>query len=289
MYIKHSKFKNTGILFEILVKRITADTLSKDDSPALSTLRKYFVNTELGKEYKLYEMVFKGKNVKETKANAILNTVIESSKKLNRTRLRREKYNLIKELKENYNIADLFKTKISDYKTYASLYTLFEIYNTNKATDPNQIVDNKVTILEHLTKTPIERDDVKGNILEEFKSYDKDVRILTYRILLEKFNEKYSDLSKTQKRILKEFINSVDSTSSLKEFYNTEVVTIKKQISEQIKITKDKTIQIKLEEVSKLINELEKRDKIKSEHLVDLLQYHSLLEELSNVHVPVQA
>tara|TARA_B100000927_G_scaffold114857_1_gene92973 strand:- start:1668 stop:2537 length:870 start_codon:yes stop_codon:yes gene_type:complete len=289
MYIKHSKFKNTGILFEILVKRITADTLSKDDSPALSTLRKYFVNTELGKEYKLYEMVFKGKNVKETKANAILNTVIESSKKLNRTRLRKEKYNLIKELKENYNIEDLFKTKISDYKTYASLYTLFEIYNTNKATDPNQIVDNKVTILEHLTKTPIERDDVKGNILEEFKSYDKDVRILTYRILLEKFNEKYSDLSKTQKRILKEFINSVDSTSSLKEFYNTEVVTIKKQISEQIKITKDKTIQIKLEEVSKLINELEKRDKIKSEHLVDLLQYHSLLEELSNVHVPVQA
>jgi len=289
MYIKHSKFKNTGILFEILVKRITADTLSKDDSPALSTLRKYFVNTELGKEYKLYEMVFKGKNVKETKANAILNTVIESSKKLNRTRLRKEKYNLIKELKENYNIADLFKTKISDYKTYASLYTLFEIYNTNKATDPNQIVDNKVTILEHLTKTPIERDDVKGNILEEFKSYDKDVRILTYRILLEKFNEKYSDLSKTQKRILKEFINSVDSTSSLKEFYNTEVVTIKNQISEQIKITKDKTIQIKLEEVSKLINELEKKDKIKSEHLVDLLQYHSLLEELSNIHVPIQA
>ena len=284
MYIKHSKFKNTGILFEILVKRITADTLSKDDSPALSTLRKYFVNTELGKEYKLYEMVFKGKNVKETKANAILNTVIESSKKLNRTRLRKEKYNLIKELKENYNIADLFKTKISDYKTYASLYTLFEIYNTNKATDPNQIVDNKVTILEHLTKTPIERDDVKGNILEEFKSYDKDVRILTYRILLEKFNEKYSDLSKTQKRILKEFINSVDSTSSLKEFYNTEVVTIKKQISEQIKITKDKTIQIKLEEVSKLINELGKREKVKSDHLVDLLQYHSLLQELTLSH-----
>ena len=289
MYIKHSKFKNTGILFEILVKRITADTLSKDDSPALSTLRKYFVNTELGKEYKLYEMVFKGKNVKESKANAILNTVIESSKKLNRTRLRKEKYNLIKELKENYNISDLFKTKISDYKTYASLYTLFEIYNTSKATDPNQIVDNKVTILEHLTKSPVERDSVKGSILEEFKSYDKDVRVLTYRILLEKFNEKYSDLSKTQKRILKEFINSVDSTSSLKEFYNTEVVTIKKQISEQIKITKDKTIQIKLEEVSKLINELDKKDKIKSEHLVDLLQYHSLLEELSNTHVQVQA
>jgi hypothetical protein len=289
MYIKHSKFKNTGILFEILVKRITADTLSKGDSPAINTLRKYFVNTELGKEYKLYEMVFKGKNVKENKANAILDTVIESSKKLNRTRLRKEKYNLIKELKENYNTADLFKTKISDYKTYASLYTLFEIYNTENATDPNQIVDNKVIILEHLTSTPIVRDDVKGDIIEEFKSYDKDVRILTYRILLEKFNEKYSDLSPTQKRILKEFINSVDSTSQLKEFYNTEVQTIKKTILEQIKVTKDKAIQIKLEEVSKLITELNKKDKVKTDHLVDLLQYHSLLNELNKVHAPLQA
>ena len=289
MYIKHSKFKNTGILFEILVKRITADTLSNGDSPAINTLRKYFVNTELGKEYKLYEMVFKGKNVKENKANAILNTVIESSKKLNRTRLRKEKYNLIKELKENYNTADLFKTKISDYKTYASLYTLFEVYNTENPTDPNQIVDNKVIILEHLTSTPIERDNVKGDIIEEFKSYDKDVRILTYRILLEKFNEKYSDLSPTQKRILKEFINSVDNTSSLKDFYNTEVQNIKKTISEQIKVTKDKIIQIKLEEVSKLINELNKKDKVKTDHLVDLLQYHSLLNELNKVHAPLQA
>ena len=289
MYIKHSKFKNTGILFEILVKRITADTLSNGDSPAINTLRKYFVNTELGKEYKLYEMVFKGKNVKENKANAILNTVIESSKKLNRTRLRKEKYNLIKELKENYNTADLFKTKISDYKTYASLYTLFEVYNTENPTDPNQIVDNKVIILEHLTSTPIERDNVKGDIIEEFKSYDKDVRILTYRILLEKFNEKYSDLSPTQKRILKEFINSVDNTSSLKDFYNTEVQNIKKTISEQIKVTKDKIIQIKLKEVSKLINELNKKDKVKTDHLVDLLQYHSLLNELNKVHAPLQA
>lgn len=284
MYIKHSKFKNTGILFEILVKRITADTLSKGESPAINTLRKYFVNTELGKEYKLYEMVFKGKNVKENRANAILDTVIESSKKLNRTRLRKEKYNLIKELKENYNTADLFKTKISDYKTYASLYTLFEVYNTENPTDPNQIVDNKVIILEHLTSVPIERDNVKGDIIEEFKSYDKDVRILTYRILLEKFNEKYSDLSPTQKRILKEFINSVDNTSSLKDFYNTEVQNIKKTISEQIKVTKDKIIQIKLEEVSKLINELSKKDKVKTDHLVDLLQYHSLVNELNITH-----
>jgi hypothetical protein len=281
MYIKHSKFKNTGILFEILVKQITADTLSGNNSAAIKILKKYFVNTELGKEYKLYETVFKAKNVSETKANATLTTIVEASQKLNRTKLRKEKYNLVKELKEFYNIDDLFKTKLADYKAQAALYVLFEVYNTQKPTDPNQIIDNKVTLLEHLTKSSIERSDVKEDVIQEFKSYDKDLRTLTYRIMLEKFNEKYSDLSSRQKYILKEFIESVDSTPRLKEFYNSEIKYLQEAISKEIKKTSDKAIKIKLQEISKFIVELDKRSNIKNDHLVDLLQYHNLLEELT--------
>jgi hypothetical protein len=281
MYIKHSKFKNTGILFEILVKQITADTLSGNNSAAIKILKKYFVNTELGKEYKLYETVFKAKNVSETKANATLTTIVEASQKLNRTKLRKEKYNLVKELKEFYNIDDLFKTKLADYKAQAALYVLFEVYNTQKPTDPNQIIDNKVTLLEHLTKSSIERDEVKEDVIQEFKSYDKDLRTLTYRIMLEKFNEKYSDLSSRQKYILKEFIESVDSTPRLKEFYNSEIKYLQETISKEIKKTSDKAVKIKLQEISKFIVELDKRSNIKNDHLVDLLQYHNLLEELT--------
>ena len=132
MYIKHSKFKNTGILFELLVRKITADTLAGIESPSVNILKKYFVNTELGKEYKLYETIFKPKNITEGKANAILGTILEASKKLNRKSLKREKYNIVKELREHYNVEDLFKTNISHYKSLAALYTLFEIYNSLK-------------------------------------------------------------------------------------------------------------------------------------------------------------
>ena len=283
MRIKHSKFKNTGLLFELLVRTITSDTLNGKESPAINILKKYFVNTELGKEYKLYETVFKKSIISEGKANIILNTVLETSRKLNRSALRREKYNIIKELKECYNLEELFKTKISNYKPLASLYTLFEIFNSKDITDPSQIVDNRVSIMEYLTKSEMNKEDVKEDILEEFKSYDKDLRILTYRVLLEKFNDKYSNLNSSQKTVLKEFINNVDNTSNLKNFYNTKINEIKTTLNSEIKNVKDKASKIKLEEVSKYLKEVDKRQRINNDNLVDLLQYYSLLEELKLV------
>lgn len=284
MYIKHSKFRNTGILFEVIVRKITSDTLSGKNSPAIDIVKTHFVNTELGKEYKLYETIFNSKNLDSNKASAVLSTVLEQSQKLNRSRIRKEKYNLISELKKHYNVEDLFKTKLHNYKAQAAFYTLIETYNTNKLIDPNQIVDNKVTLLEHLTSQEVERQNVKEDVIEEFKSQDKDIRTLTYYVLLEKFNDKYSSLNSKQKHILKEFIESVDNTPQLKEFYNKEVNFIKEEIAKQLKNTTSEVIKIKLNEVSSLIKELDKRTVIKSDHLVDLLQYHSLLEELTKAN-----
>ena len=211
MEIKHSKFKNTGILFELLVRQVTSDTLNSTDSSALGIIKRYFSKGELSKELKLYESLTKNTQLQESRANLLVQTLLESSKKLNRTTLKRERYNLIKEIKESYNANEFFTHKIPHYKAYAAFYTLVESENVKDIADTNQIVSNKVTLLEYLSSTPISEAKVEHDVIEEFKTYDKDTRILTYRVLLEKFNGKYDSFYPSQKEILKEFIHSVDS------------------------------------------------------------------------------
>jgi hypothetical protein len=280
MNIKHSKYKNTGILFELLVRQVTADTLNGGNSPALGIIKKYFVKGELSKELKLYETLTKKTNLSESYANTVLQTLLESSKKLNRTSLKKSKYNLINEIKKNYSLDEFFKTKVPHYKIYAAFYTLTEIENAQDIISPDQIITNKVTLLEQLSASPIEEKKVKEDVIQEFQTYDKDTRILAYKILLEKFNGKYSDLYDSQKIILKEFINSVDSTPRLREFYNSQVNELKSTLQELSAITTDKAIQIKLNEVASLLTELDKTASIKTDNLVDLLQYCELVEEL---------
>jgi hypothetical protein len=280
MNIKHSKYKNTGILFELLVRQVTSDTLNGIDSAALKLIQKFFVKSELGKEYKLYESLGKNTSLTEGKANVMIQTLLETSKKLNRSNLRREKYNLINEIKKHYNLEDFFKTKLPNYKTFAAFYTLVEIQNTDALVDADIIVSNKMTLLEHLSTSQIKTQQVEAEILREFQSYDKDTRMLTYRILMEKFNGKYSNLYESQKEILRQYINSVDSTPVLKEFYNTKVNEIKIALNELNSKVTDKAVQIKINEVANLINELDKTAKVSSEDIVNILQYCELYEEL---------
>ena len=284
MNIKHSKYKNTGILFELLVRQVTADTLNGGESAALGIIKKYFVKSELSKEYKLYEALTKSTSLTESKANVLVQTLLETSKKLNRGILRREKYSLINEIRSSYNLEEFFKTKLPHYKTFAAFYMLSEIQNSDALVDTNLIVNNKMTILEHLSSNEIKEEKVEEDVLQEFQSYDKDTRMLTYRILMENFNGKYTNLYDSQKEVLRQYINSVDSTPVLREFYNTEVGKIKAQLAELNSSITDKTVQIKINEVISLVTELDKKDKVSSDNIVNILQYLELVEELKKAH-----
>ena len=279
MKIKHSKYKNPGILFELLVRQITADTLKGDDSPAIDILKKFFVKTELGREYKLYETILKSKVLNESRANVFITTALDASKKLNKGQLRNQKYQLIREIKDNYKVEEFFSSKIKNYKELAALYTLIEGYNSKDISDTQQLVDNKVTLLEFLTKQEVS-EEKKQTLIEEFSNYDKDTRILTYKVLLERFNDKYQHLSKEQKQVLKEFINSVDSAPRLRNFYNSKVNELKDSLVKENKNIKDKATAIKIKEVSKYLTELDKSSIVGDDNLVDLLRYYELVKEI---------
>ena len=97
--------------------------------------------------------------------------------------------------------------------------------------------------------------------MEEVNKCDKDTKLLTYKILMDKFNGKYDDLATNQKLILKEYINSIDNAPRLKEFYAGKINEIRENLKD-------------------LNNVPPKNYKLKDKDLVDLLQYCDLLEEL---------
>ena len=283
MKIKHSKFKNTGILFELLVRQIASDTVSNKDSAAIGLVKKYFGKSELAKEYKLYQALISPKSLSEAKAETFINATLEASLRLNKTALRKEKYNLIKEIRESYDIEEFFKAKISHYKEYAAAYNLIEAHNSLDFIAPQHIIDNKITLLEHITRKEVDKDGVKDRVMEEFNKMDTGSRILAYRMLLEKFNNKYSTLSDRQKLILKEFINNITNTTKLREFVNKNFITVANEIAKLIPTVADKTTQIKLTEVVTLLQPLDKTQTVKDENIISLLQYYQLIEELKSV------
>lgn len=284
MKIKHSKYRNTGLIYELLVKQIAADVLENKESKAIKILKKYYSgNSTLAKEYKLYEFVVKNNAVNQSKAETIISTITEVSRKFNQKTLKKEKYDLISEIKSNYNIDEFFSMSVRDYKALASLYCLLEAQNNSDLVDPNFLVSNKTTLLEHLTSKKQNEEDVKDSLIEEYSKYDKDLKLLTFKILLEKFNSKYKDLLPEQKYILKEFITSVNSSKKLYNLVNQEFTKIAEAVKELSNKVSDDIIKIKLDEVSKSIKPLKKTDKVNDSHLVNLMQYYDLVNELKNL------
>lgn len=279
--IKNSKYKNTAMLFEMLIRQITNDTIAGKDSPAVDIVKRYFAKTELAKELKLYQSLINNKNLSEVKANYVIDNILMLSKRLNRTSIRKNKYNLISEIKKHYNIDSFFKNKIDNYPQYAAAYNLIESNNSIDFIDPNIIIENKNTLLEHIC-SPKEADK-NDDIFEEYMKLDTDTRILAYRSLLEKFNDKYANLNNKQKLILKEYINNINNVSNLREFINSNYKNIKTELSKFSDKVVDKTSSIKLTEVINLLKPLEKTENVRDENIISLLQYYQLIEELKKL------
>ena len=279
--IKHSKIKNTAILFELLTRQITADVLNDKEGEAVSMLKKYFSpKSQLGKEYELYKILNSEKYNSDSKANHLIEAVVKAYKGINKKQLKNEKYNLVKEIKNNYDVNDFFNARIPNYKVYASIYKLFESVYTQ---DPKEETESRFTIIENITKksTSVKKKDKK--VLENYKKQEKDLRLLTYTVLVEKFNKKYKKLTESQRDLLRKYIYNISNTNSLKEFIEKESIQIKKQLQSFLPKIDDKVTKIKLTEAINQIGNLLKGRIVEDNQVVALMRYYQLVRELKDV------
>lgn len=280
MKVKHSKYKNTGILFELLTRQITSETIKGETPKAINVLKKFFnKNTQLLKEYQIYNTLLNQKYKDSNKATILLETCLEAHKEVNKSILRREKFNLVKEIKKVYNAEDFFNAKIDNYKVLASTYVLLE----NQA-NPIVLTNSKVTIVEHITGNALPNKPKTEMVMEEYEKFDQSTRLLTYKILLEKFNEKYTDLSNNQKVLLKEYVYNVSNSPKLKAFVNEEINTVKSQLSHLADKVVDPVVKIKINEVTNLLQPLCKKSSVHDDNIINLLNYYELVNELDSVH-----
>jgi len=277
---KHSKLRNTGLLFEFLLRQVTVDVLNKKkESPALKIIKgKFNEHTELGKELALYNLILNKKFKSDKKADFFLSEVIRQREKLNNTNLRREKYNVIATIKETYDVNQLFSSKVPNYKVFASVYKLFEGINdmgADEKTESYFIIIENVTTLTHKKN--------KSYIPEEFK--DKDLRILSYKTLLEKFNKKYTNLSDEQKHVLKEYISNISNTNNFSVFVETQIPKLKKKLDSKVKKVKNKVLKIKLQEAINCVDKfcLNESKQTNDNSVVQLLRYYELDKELTKI------
>lgn len=280
--LKHSKYKNTGILFEMLVRKLTSETLSSDKSVTIDIIKKYFgKNTELSQELNLYNSLLKEQRFKtEASAYEYIRMIKSAHGKINQNSLRRQRYNLVKEISEKFKFDDISKIHINNYKVLASINMIFE---HEESDNPLQLMECKRVVASNslLNETVNIK---KDSVLENFQSQSKDMRLLTYKLLVDKFNEKYSGLTEDQKHLLNKYVTNVNDTTMLREYVQKIIPNIKKQLFAEAKRIDDKVVKIKVEKLSEMLCNVENIKVIKESHILSLLRYFDLIKELKEIH-----
>jgi len=279
--VKHSKYKNTGIIFELLVRQITEETMADGSTTAVSLMKKHFhKNSNLLKEYQIYRSITQQKYDDKMTAQMFIETCVEKYNGINKSHLRREKYNLVKEIKSVYNTETFFNSKINNYRNLASIYIMLENNGS-----PSLITNTKLSIIESIVTPPTVSTTESTDAITETYSQMSDLdKKLTYKILIEKFNSKYSTLNSEQKSLLREYIESVTNTPRLKQYINESIEKVQAELDVMVEKVTNPVVKIKINEVRNLIKPLCKKSSVHDDNVVNLLNYYELVQELRNIH-----
>jgi hypothetical protein len=272
---KHKKLKNTGLLYELLIRQMTSDVLQGKKPTSFSIIKKYFKKgSPLMEELKLYNSLINSREKDSNFALKLVESYVKSRSTINLDRLAKEKFNLIKDINENFEKDIFLKTQIDNYKLYASIFNLFEY---SESDNPNLYLRNKLYVANYILS---ERNDTNSEKRDLLEGLDPEMKALTFKLLVEKFNNKFSSLNENQKSILRHFIfNSVDSVDT-KKFIAEQVDYIYDNIKSKISVTKDEVLKIKLTEILKLLPQIKNSSFITESQYLSLIRYHELLNEL---------
>jgi len=282
--IRHSKFKNTGFLFEILTRQITLEVLNGGDEKAKDIVKEFFSGkTELAKELRLYNLLINEKYNSDSKAEKFIDAILEAHTKIDYSKLKREKFNLVKSIKENFEINNLLSSPVTNYKILASVHKLFE-GKKNDILEVKDIFDSKQTIIEHISNTTPSLKKKEEKLVEDYQKQEKDLRLLTYKILLETFNKKYTNLNESQKGLLREYINNITNTSKFGEYFEKELIKTITELHTMYKGMKDKITKIKLRETINVLKKQKVGKKITDEQVSALMMSYELVKEIKSVN-----
>jgi hypothetical protein len=283
--IKHSKVKNTGVLFELLVRQITLEVLNGDKTEnAKNIVREFFASgTELNKELRLYDLLLKEKYNSESKAEMFVDTVSQAHSKLNEVKLSKEKYNLIKQINEKFELEQFLSSPITNYKVLASIYKVFESKKSENY-DIKDVFNSKVTLIENIiARTSTKTNKIEDNkLIESYKQQDKDLRLLTYKILVETFNKKYTNLDSKQKNLLKEYINNISNTSKFKDYLSVELPNIVSELKSIKSKIEDKVTTIKLSETISVLEKMKMGKSVSDNQVSSIMLSYELIKELKS-------
>ena len=284
--IRHSKFKNTGVLFELLVRQITLEVLSGNSKENAQKILKEFFSqkTEIGKELRLYQLLSEEKYKSENRAEKFIDTILEARKRIDAKRLTKEKYNLIKKIQESFDINQFLSSPISNYKVMASIYKIFESQSANDY-DIKDVFNSKYTIVESLIGTEVKNKHkiIEQKAIQQFKQQSKEERFLTTKVLLETFNKKHQKLNESQKSLLKNYINNVSNTSKFTEYYTQQLKEVVTQLVKQHKEVKDKVTKIKLKETINVLRKTKIGRVVSDNQVSAMMIAYELISEINNV------
>jgi hypothetical protein len=283
--IKHSKFKNTGFLFELLTRQVTLEIINGNEEKAKGIIREFYgKGTELSKELRLFNLLINEKYNTDSKAEKFIDVVLEAHTKIDYKKIQREKYNLVKTIKENFEINNFLSSPVTNYKILASIHKLFE-GKKNDVLDIKDVFDSKLTLVEHISSnSPTTLKEKEDKLVEEYRKQEKDLRLLTYKILVETFNKKYTNLNESQKGLLREYINNVNNTSKFNEYFEKELIKTITSLHEMYKGMKDKITKIKLKETINVLKKQKIGKKITDEQVSALMMSYELIKEIKNVN-----